>query len=231
MKELPEADIYEEGLEYWPYKKSLATVLKLACANTKNGGSLLDIMCGPGYLLEQLWGQRPDLELVGVDNDDRYIRHGKLHHPNATFWYGDVRRWEFQKNFDTVLCTGALHHVPYEDQEAAVKNIASLVKSDGVVIISDCYVDPFQTEIERKLAAAKLGYEYLIATIKNGAPDDVISWTVDILSNDVGMAEFKTSLTERVVILGKYFKEVRTTKIWPESESGYGDYIHICTPE
>jgi 2-polyprenyl-3-methyl-5-hydroxy-6-metoxy-1,4-benzoquinol methylase len=229
MKELPASETYEEGLLYWPYKTSLATVLEHVSTRAPKNGTLLDVMCGPGYLLGQIAKIRPDLVLSGVDIDERYVEHTKSAH-NIHAEKADVLMWRPASPFDVVLCTGSVHHIKYEEQERAIANIASMVKPDGLVIISDCYVDDYANETERKLAAAKLGYEYIRETIENGGSEKVVEWTVDILWNDVLQHEFKTSLKKRLPILEKHFADVQTIKSWPKFESGYGDYIHICQP-
>ncbi len=228
MKELPESEVYEQSLQYWPYKDSLQAVIDRACKDAPENATLLDVMCGPGYLLGKIAEKRPDLKLTGVDIDDRYIEHGRKTYPTAEFIKGDVLNWQPDELFDMVLCTGSLHHVSYEEQEQALANMASMAKPGGLVIISDAYVDDYENETERKQAAAKLGYEYLRVTIDNKAPDQIVEWTVDILWNDVLKHEFKTSINKRLPVFNKYFAETDTIKTWPEFESGYGDYIHIC---
>jgi SAM-dependent methyltransferase len=230
MKQLPESVVYEEGLHYWPYRTSLQAVLDYIVAHAPKYGDLLDIMCGPGYLLGQIAQKRSDLILKGVDIDERYVSYGHETYPNVSFEQGDVLTWRPLIRFDVVVCTGAVHHIPYEQQEAALASIASLVTPGGFAVISDCYVDNYSDETERKLAAAKLGYEYLVETIRNGAPDKVVEWTVDILSNDVLMHEFKPPLAKRLPAFEKCFASVVTLKPWPATiESEYGDYVHICS--
>lgn len=229
MKQLPESEVYEEGLLYWPYRASLEKVLDYIATHAPKCGDVLDIMCGPGYLLRRIAQKRSDLILMGVDIDERYVSYGRKTCPDVSFEQGDVLNWGPLISFEVVVCTGAVHHIPYEQQEAALANIASLVSPGGFAIISDCYVDDYSDEIERKLAAAKLGYEYLAETIRNGAPDKVVEWTVDILWNDVLMHEFKPSLAKRLPVLKKCFGKVITLKPWPTIESEYGDYIHICS--
>lgn len=229
MKELPEAETYEEGLEYWPYRTSLQTVISEICERAPQGARLLDIMCGPGYLLGKIMERRPDLALFGVDIDERYVLHGRETYAGATFEEGDVLEWQPGEKFDVVVCTGSVHHIPYERQEKALANISSMAKSGGLVIISDCYVDDYSNERERKQAAAKLGYEYIRETIANGGSDRVVEWTIDILWNDVLMQEFKSSFEKRLPFLEKYFEKVSTIKTWPnDTPPGYGDYIHVC---
>ena len=229
MKELPVPETYEEGLEFWPYRASLKLVLDSICSESPKNARLLDVMCGPGYLLGKIKEKRPDLLLSGVDIDDRYIAYGKDTYEDVSFEMGDVLSWQPKDKFDVVVCTGSVHHVPYDLQETAIKNISSFVKSGGLVIISDCYVNDYANETERKQSAAKLGYEYIRETIANGGSDKVVEWTVDILWNDVLMHEFKPSFEKRFPILKKYFTEVKTFKTWPdETPPGYGDYVHVC---
>lgn len=228
MKGLPDSKIYEQELEYWPYKASWLKVLDYICRNAPANGSLLDLMCGPGYLLGKLFQERNDLKLKGMDIDERFADYAIAKYPGIDFELGDVLVWEPDHQFDVVICTGSLHHVPYEQQEAVVRKMAGLVKSDGFVLISDCYIDDYSNETERKIAAARLGYEYLVGTIQNGAPQPVIEPCVDILWNDVFMKEFKTSTKKRLLIFKKYFDSVETIKTWPTFETEYGDYISIC---
>ncbi|MDB5238541.1 MAG: trans-aconitate 2-methyltransferase [Candidatus Kaiserbacteria bacterium] len=228
MKQLPAPETYVDGLDFWPYKSSLTEVLEYVTAHAPVSAHVLDIMCGPGYLLGKIGRTRRDLILTGVDTDERYVSYGRETQPSVNFTTGDVLTWRPESLPDVVVCTGSIHHVPYEMQEAAIKNIASMVVAGGFAVISDCYVDDYANETERKLAAAKLGYQYLVATIAKKAPEKVVSWTLDILTNDVLMDEYKMSLAKRLPLIKGYFLKVETIKTWPAFESGYGDYIHIC---
>ncbi len=69
MRQLPESEIYEEGLRFWPYKDSLQGVLERVIKYAQQNGTLLDAMCGPGYLLGEIAKKRPDLKLSGMDID------------------------------------------------------------------------------------------------------------------------------------------------------------------
>ena len=211
-----------------PYRKSLATVLDIITLQAPANGNLLDLMCGPGYLLGQLTDKRPDLVLSGLDSDERYIDFSKEKYPAVSFETGDILAWQPKEFFDFVTCTGSVHHIPYEKQDEAIQRIASMVKLGGLCVISDCHIDDYSNEKERKLAAAKLDYEYLRETIANGAPDDVILATIDILHNDVMTDEFKTSLVKRLPSYQKYFSQVEILKTWPDFQSDYGDYIAVC---
>jgi len=224
---LPPPETYEQELRFMPYRKSLALVENIVCADAPYSASILDLMCGTGYLIGKIAEERPTSHLIGVDLNKKYVKFAKRNHPPEQFEVGDILTWQAVP-FEVVLCTGALHHIPYEQQEQAIANIASLTNPKGFAIISDCYIDDYSNERERRLAAARLGYEYLRVTIANGAPSDVVNATADILRNDVAGLEFKTSVKKRLPVLQRHFGEVKTMKVWPNKQvGGYGDYVHV----
>ena len=229
-KQLPESEVYEKGLLYWPYSSSQQFVLDKVAELASKNGCLLDIMCGPGNLLGRIANIRPDLKLTGVDKKPQYTQYIEKMYPGVISVWGDVLYWHPTSPFDIVICTGSLHHLPYNLQEKAIASIAAMVKHGKPVIIADCYIDDYSNEIERKKAAEKLGHEYTQVTIKNGAPDDVLAWTLDITWNDVFQKEWKTSIVKRLPLLKKHFRKVQTVKTWPEDSGySYGDYVHICS--
>jgi SAM-dependent methyltransferase len=231
MKPLPISETYERELVYFPYKKSLEKVTEIVCSQTPKEGMVLDLMCGPGYLLGMIQERRPDLYLQGMDIDERYIDYAREKYPEIKFEVGDVLDWKPKELSDVVLCTGALHHIPHKRQVEVILDMFLMIKQKGFVIVSDCYISNYSNEKERKIAAAELGYEYLKAAIKNAAPDDVTRAAIDILHNDVMMdGEFKDSLENREIKFRAVFPNIKTTKTWPDEKMlryQYGDYITI----
>jgi hypothetical protein len=108
-----------------------------------------------------------------------------------------------------------------------IEKISKSLKEDGFCIVADPYTDDYSNENERKLAASKLGYEYITATIKNRADEDIVKATIDILHNDVMGFEFKTSLKKLEPVFHKFFRKVDITKTWPQEDSEYGDYFIV----
>lgn len=229
MDAAPNPATYEKGLQYWPYKDSLARVIDIITTDAPHGGSMLDMMCGHGYLAGQIAERRADLSLHGVDLDEANIAYAKGKYQTPEFEVGDILTWQADQQYDVVACTGALHHLPYERQKDGIQRIASMVKPGGFAIISDAHIDDYTTDEERIRAAGMLGTEYLLATIENGAPNYVITDTIGILVDDVLGNEFKTSLEKRLPVLQTYFGQVEVLKVWPDNKSGgFGDYIMVC---
>jgi trans-aconitate methyltransferase len=227
MQNLPSAETYEKEFRYMPWGILIREVQAMIVLEAKLNGSLLDLMCGPGYLLGQIEKQRPDLALAGIDLESEFIKYAEKRYPGVKFIVADTSVWKSDERYDMILCTAGLHHLPDEKQEPFIQSLAALLKEDGFAIVADPYIDDYSNEQERKLAGAKLGYEYLAATIRNGATDDVVQAAIEVLRNDVFLVEWKSSAEKMKPLFEKYFASVEMHKTWPDGASGYGDYCFI----
>lgn len=226
MQNLPTAETYEAEVKYMPWGILTAEIEKVIVEKVPQNGVVADLLCGTGYLLGQLKAKRPDIQFIGVDLEQEYIEYAKKQFSNIGFVVADAFEWISDKKFDSVLVTGGLHHLPYDKQEPFLKKVSTLINDGGFALIADPYIPNYSNEQERKLAAAKLGYEYLAATIKNGATDDVARATADLIQNDVFLTEFKTSIEKIQPKFERSFKKVEMHKTW--GGEGYGDYYFIC---
>ncbi len=224
MKELPTSDIYEQEFKYMPWGTLIDRVVALISTTAPRNGTVLDLMCGPGYLLGKIRERRRDMFLEGIDANGGFIEHARKAYNTIKFSVADVMLWKATRAYDLVICTGGLHHLLYEHQEKFLKGISSLLKPNGLGILADPYIDDYTNEEERQLAAALLGYEYLAATIRKGAPEAVVKAALDILDNDVMGKEFKTSIRKMKPILESIFSGVEIHKTWPAIDFEYGEY-------
>jgi ubiquinone/menaquinone biosynthesis C-methylase UbiE len=109
-------------LVYRPFTGDLA-------ASLPAGASLLDVGAGPGYLLDLLARQRPDLHPVGLDLD-----YGMLRRRPATARFipviGDAQALPFRaETFPQVLATFTLHIWP--QKAAGIREILRVLKPGG----------------------------------------------------------------------------------------------------
>ena len=227
MQNLPTAEVYEKFFEFMPHGKLIEEISSYLVTHIPKRGNALDLMCGPGYLLGKLNEQRPDVVYMGMDIDRGFITHAEKSYPGIVFCCADVCLWNPSERFDVVTCTGGTHHLPDELQDSFIGKISSLIKDGGFALIADPYISDYRSEQERLLAGAKLGYEYLVATIQKGAPPDIIDEAVQTLRNDVLLVEWKTSIKKRLVMLRRYFKHIEMYKTWPAHETDYGDYYFV----
>ena len=227
MQNLPTAETYAKEVKYMPLGILISEITDFVVKNVPQGGAVLDLLCGTGNLLGELQKRRSDISFTGVDLDQEFIEYASRQYTGIKFVTADVSTWASEKQYDCVLVTGGLHHLPYEKQDPFVKKTSELINSDGFAIIADPYIDDYSSEEERKIAAAKLGYEYLIATIKNGATDDVIKATASLIENDLLQVEFKSSVKKVGPLFRKYFTHIKMHKAWPREHTEYGDYYFI----
>lgn len=227
MQNLPTAETYQKEFDYMPWGILISEVKNYILKNISANGSVLDLLCGTGYLLGELQKVRSDVKYIGVDLEPEYIKYAMKQYPSITFEVGDALVWIPSEKFDVVLCTAGLHHIHFEKQKSFIHRLSTLVKDDGFVIVADPYIDDYSNEIERKLAVSKLGYEYLVATIKKGATDDVTKATASLIENDLFLTEFKNSVRKIEPYFKEYFSHVEKYKTWPEENTEYGDYYFI----
>lgn len=228
MQNLPTAEVYEKEFKYMPWGILISEILELV-KKTPENGTVLDLMCGPGYLLQKIKELRPDLELKGVDMESEFIDFAKEKYKGIDFVTTDASDWNTDETYNLILVTGGVHHLPYEKQESFISKVSSLLEADGMAIVADPYIDDYTNEEERKIGAAKLGYEYLVASMKNGADIDIQKACISIMENDVLGIEFKNSINRFKPILEKYFTTVEMHKTWPTEQSQYGDYYFVLS--
>lgn len=234
-RELPVAETYEQEYQYTPWGKIIERVIDTVVDITPKYGHVLDLMCGPGHVLGEIHKRRGDLKLKGVDSSEKFIRYAKEKHPSIRFNVTDVTTSDLGiSQYDAVICTAGIHHLPYEKQVPFLKELPLFLKyPDGICVLGDPMIDDYSDEKKRKIASAKLVYKYLLATIESGAPDEVVSAAIDIMYNDVMKFEYKTSAKKLESILEEIFPRVTKIKAWPSygtkgHKSGYGDYCFIC---
>ena len=224
----PKPEIYEQFFEFTPWGILIDKVISIILNEVPQNSTVLDIMCGTGYLLNEVNKRRNDLILEGLDLNNDFIKYAEHKYSSISFHVADIVAWETPKTYDLVLCTGGLHHLSPDKREIVLNKISHLLKAEGLAIFADPYIDDFTSESERKQAAAKIGYEYLRSALLKGPTNEIIEATIEILQNDVLELEFKTSLIKMIPVFHKYFKQVQANKTWQENESEFGDYYIIC---
>ncbi|MBI1833485.1 MAG: class I SAM-dependent methyltransferase [Candidatus Andersenbacteria bacterium] len=227
MQNLPTAEIYEKEFRYFPWGILVKQIEDIVLTKAPSDGTVLDLMCGTGYSLAELHKKRIDLVLTGVDLEPEFIQYAKAHYRGIDFVVADAFEWQPPGKYNVVLCMAGVHHLQYEKQEPFIKKISKLITDDGLAIVADPYIDDYKDEGERKIASAKLGYEYLIATIQNDAPEEIVEAAIGISRNDVLGIEYKSSLKRMKLVFEKYFATADLHKTWPNHDSEYGDYYFV----
>lgn len=110
---------------------------------------LLDLGCGTGLELDEIFKLHPLVEVTGIDLTQAMLDRLKQKHPQKSMRlictsYFDV---ELEKSsFDCAVSFQTMHHFSHESKTALYKKIYDSLKPGGVYIECDYMVEKQQTE-------------------------------------------------------------------------------------
>lgn len=86
--------------------------------------SVLDVGCGEGTMISELFADRNDLRLVGTDISTAALAMAAIKNPHADFRFLDLRQGPFEEKFDLVISSEVIEHL--EDDRGAVQAMAAM---------------------------------------------------------------------------------------------------------
>jgi len=105
-------------------------------------GKLVDIGCGPGYLINAIAKALPCLHIIGVDISEEMLKVARSKsssldlNKRVEYRQGDIRELPFKDNtIDFVISTFSLHH--WSDPSEALQEIYRVLENKGQFIIFD----------------------------------------------------------------------------------------------
>lgn len=125
----------------------LNALARLTCAGRLGPtGTLVDIGCGTGYLLDRIQREiLPPWTLHGVDFAPTAIAQGRARHPRLAFHCEDGAATHFPAGrVEVVVSYGALEHFP--DPPAALREVARLLTPGGLFLLMLPALDAYRTD-------------------------------------------------------------------------------------
>lgn len=112
-----------------------------------SGMKIVELGCGPGFVLEKLNEEFDDVELTGVEIDDCLVEYAKKNlekHKNITVQPGSILDINLPDNtYDFAIARLVIEHL--DDPIAAIKEVTRILKPGGKAIFVD---NDFEMHIE-----------------------------------------------------------------------------------
>lgn len=99
---------------------------------------ILDAGCGDGRMIRELY-EHGATEVSGLDYSEAALRFARAFLPNTTLYVGDfTEATSLQEagQFDTIFLIETLEHIPVKDVDTVVKNLQTMLKPGGVLVIT-----------------------------------------------------------------------------------------------
>lgn len=123
--------------------------IKMAELVPKNTARLLDLGCGTGLELDEIFKKFPSLEVVGIDLTQSMLDKLKEKHPNKKLDLicGDYFAVDFgEQKFDCAVSFETMHHFSYESKIKLYRKIFSVLADHACYIECDYMVDTQKEE-------------------------------------------------------------------------------------
>ncbi len=129
--------------------------VKMASLIPQNTQKLLDLGCGTGLELDEIFKRFPDVEVVGIDLTREMLDKLRLKHPdkNMQLICGDYFKTDLGTNkFDCAVSFETMHHFTPETKIELYRRIYNAVKPGGCYIECDYMVE---TQAEQEFLFAE----------------------------------------------------------------------------
>lgn len=112
--------------------------------NIKDNQKILDVCCGKGYMVYDLWNQNPTLQVRGIDISEYAINNAKKEiKKNLILGSADVLPFK-DNSLDLVISLNSLYMLPYNQCINAIKEIERVGKQSFIQVFS------YRNEIEKE---------------------------------------------------------------------------------
>jgi len=131
-------------MQYWEIAQDQVSRLK--------GGRLLDIGTGPGYLLREIHGLNPEIELYGLDISNAMVEQAgrNLADMNVDLQCGNIRATNYSNDFfDLATCSGSFYL--WDDPTKGLDEIHRILKPGGAAYLYETHRDIDKQELRRKM--------------------------------------------------------------------------------
>ncbi len=146
-----------------PKYNEMLDALINAIPDNKENPKILDLGCGTGNITLKILERFPNAEITCLDLSDKMIEIAKdklKEYDNVNFIIGDFTEYKFEKTYDAIVSSLALHHIPTdEEKQSMYQDIYNALTINGVFYNAD--VTKAHSKYNEKLNNS-IAIEYMI---------------------------------------------------------------------
>ncbi len=125
-------------VHYWPWGFRYLGGIQVVLDQLKqlSFNSLIDIGCGDGRFLREVYQQYPGKTLLGIDYSERAIQISRLMNPDLDYRCTDIINNPINKRFDLATMIEVLEHILPDDLGQFLQAAAKLINNQGWLILT-----------------------------------------------------------------------------------------------
>lgn len=114
--------------------------LEQAIALCKSYDQALDVGCGSGgHMINKLL--EAGFYVTGLDVSTALLDIAKARHPEVSFIYDDITKWEPQHQYDLVLAWDSIFHLPHSKHAPVIKKLCACLTAQGILLFTAGGID------------------------------------------------------------------------------------------
>ena len=112
----------------------------IIAALSRERPAILDMCCGPGFLVREMHKQRPNANIEGLDYSKRMIERARNICPSAEFHIEDVRNMTLSDSrYDLVIWSGGMPYFNKSETIKALKKAKNGLKNGGTLLLTTLF--------------------------------------------------------------------------------------------
>lgn len=221
--------VYEGAYVFWPWGRLVDAAVRWIEANAPHRATVLDYMCGTGFLLNKVRAARPDLQCYGCDIDPGFIAYGRDRYPGIDLSAGSALEYDPPGPAAVIVCTGGLHHLRRDKRPAFLVKCRDELAPAGTILIGEEVVGEFDGTASRRSAVLQLYSAILEHVIRADAPAEILCSAAGALRNElIEDGTSKDSRTGLMFLLEQALAIRALDHTWPGEPCQFGDYLAVC---
>ena len=154
---------YNEGqydITYARNKSTPENFEKVLCdeliSRVKLKSKILDLGCGVGLPYDKYFIEN-NLSVTGIDISEKHVEQAKNNVKSAKYLVGDFFSKDIKGKFDAIVSFYAIFHIPRNEHKKLFKHIHSLLKKDGIILIT-LGIDSMQYAVNENFAGSPMAW-------------------------------------------------------------------------